>query len=136
MKKDIEVRKVEDLAIAIAPREPGEEGHEDFWDAYLINLLDEPIKSVFVVTRGYGEVDGEQRSTGTFRHFWEQVGPLDLVKIEPIQTDIFHLAHEFWVSFSHNDYLYDKKYIFVQGSLDPMNFTDIPFLDRRGVMIR
>jgi len=39
------------------------------------------------------------------------------------------------VSFSHDDYLYDRKFIFVPGALEPTNFTDIPFLDKRGVMI-
>jgi hypothetical protein len=136
MKKDIDIRKVEDLIVAIAPRHDNEDGHEMFWDAYLINLKDELIRSVFVVSQGYGEVNGEECKTAAFRHFWEEVGPLGVVKIEPIQRDLFSLAQEFWVSFSHDDYLYDKKYVFVPGSLDPAHFTDVPFIDRRGVMIR
>jgi hypothetical protein len=136
MKKDIPILKVEDLAIAVVPRLPGEEDHEYFWDSYLINLKDEPIHGVLVNSRGYGEIDGEQRRTSTLRYFWEVIGPLDVVKIEPVQKDVIDLANEYWVSFSHNNYLYDKKYIFVSGSLAEMNFTEIPFLDRKGVMIR
>jgi hypothetical protein len=136
MKKDIELRKVEDLIIAIAPRLPDEEGSDLFWDSYLINLKDEPLRSVLVATRGYGEIDGETRKTATFRHFWEELGPLDMVRIEPIDKNLFVLANEFWVSFSHEDYLYDKKYVFVSGSLSEDYFMDIPFLDRKGVMIR
>ena len=50
---------------------------------------------------------------------------------------MFQLANEYWVSFSLNDYLFDKKYVFVQGAVDEINFTEIPFLDgRKGVMIR
>ncbi len=135
MKKDIDIRKVEDVAVALVPRSPEEEDHDLFWDAYLINFKDEPIKSVLVNSRGYGEIDGEKRQTATFRHFWEYLGPLDLIKIEPVSKDLFQLANEFWVSFSHDDYLYDRKYVFVQGSLDEMHFTDIPFLDKQGVMI-
>lgn len=135
MKKDIDIRKVEDLAIAIAPRGPEEEDADLFWDVYMINLKDEPILSVMISSRGYGEIDGEQRKTATFRHFWERVGALDLVKIEPISVDLFNLANEFWVSFSHDNYLYDRKFVFVNGSLSEENFTDIPFLDKRGVMI-
>jgi hypothetical protein len=135
MKKDILIRKVEDLAIAVAPREAHEEDADLFWDVYLINLKDESIRSVLLNSRGYGEINGEPRQTATFRHFWEEIGPLDIVKVEPLQVDVFALANEFWVSFSHDNYLYDRKYIFVPGSLDEMNFTDIPFLDRRGVMI-
>ena len=136
MKKDIEIRKVEDLAIAVVPRTPDEEGHEDFWDAYIINLKDEPIRSVLVNSTGYGEIDGEMRRTSTLRYFWEIIEPLGIEKIEPIHTALFNMASEFWVSFSFEDYLYDKKYVFVQGSLDEQNFTEIPFLNRQGVMIR
>jgi hypothetical protein len=135
MKKDIDIRKVEDLAIAVVPRDTDDPEHDYFWDAYLINLKDEPIKSVLVNSRGYGEMDGEKRQTATFRHFWETVGPLEIIKIEPVSTELFSLANEFWVSFSHDNYLYDRKYVFVRGSLDPMHFTEIPFLDKRGVMI-
>jgi hypothetical protein len=136
MIKDIPILKVEDLAVAIVPRLEHEEDHEDFWDTYLINLKDEPIRSVLVNARGYGMIDGEARKTTTLRYFWEEIGPLDVVRIEPVQVSVLHLANEYWVSFSFRDYLYDKKYVFVPGSLDAMNFTDIPFLDRKGVMIR
>ena len=136
MKKDIPILKVEDLAIAIVPRLPSEEDDDYFWDSYLINLKDEPIQGVLVNSRGYGEIAGEQRRTSTMRYFWEEIGPLEVVKIEPVQKDVLSLANEFWVSFTYNDYLYDKKYVFVPGSVDPRNLTEIPFLDRRGVMIR
>lgn len=136
MKQDIELRKVEDLAIAVVPRTPEEDGFEDFWDAYLINLKDEPIRGVMVNSTGYGEIDGEMRRTSSLRYFWETIGPLEIEKIEPIHKELFHMASEYWVSFSFEDYLYDKKYVFVPGSLEERNFTEIPFLDRRGVMIR
>jgi hypothetical protein len=136
MIKDIPIQKVRDLAIVVAPRLPHEEDADAFWDAYLINLKDEPIRSVLVNSTGYGEIDGEKRRTSTLRYFWESIGPLAVVKIEPVSKDVFALASEFWVSFSFEDYLYDKKYVFVPGSLEEMHFTDIPFLDRRGVMIR
>ena len=136
MKKDNPILKVEDLAIAIVPRLPSEEDDDYFWDSYLINLKDEPIQGVLVNSRGYGEIAGEQRRTSTMRYFWEEIGPLEVVKIEPVQKDVLSLANEFWVSFTYNDYLYDKKYVFVPGSMDEMHFTEIPFLDRKGVMIR
>lgn len=136
MKKDIEILKVEDLAIAVVPRLAGEEDHDLFWDSYIINLKDEAITSVLVNSTGYGEVDGEKRRTSTMRYFWETIGPLDIIKIEPVHIDLLKIANEYWVSFSFDNYLYDKKYIFVQGSLEESNFTEIPFLDKRGVMIR
>ncbi len=136
MKKDIPILKVEDLVVAIVPRLDSEEDHEAFWDTYLINLKEEPIFSVLVNSRGYGQLNGEPRETTTLRYFWESIGPMEVVKVEPVEKSVLALANEYWVSFSYNDYLYDKKYVFVPGSLEAMHFTEIPFLNRKGVMIR
>ena len=135
MKKDIPQIKVVDLAVAIAPRQ--EEGVQgELWDTFLINLKEEPIRNVLISSRGYGELDGEQLQTTTLRHFFEEIPPLSAAQIEPIQTSLFGLNNEYWVSFSFNDYMYDKKYTFVQGSISEDYFTSIPFLDCQGVMIR
>lgn len=136
MKKDIPILKVEDLAVAVVPRLEHEEDHEEFWDAYLINLKNEPIHSVLVNSTGYGEIDGEQRRTTTLRYFWDHIGPKEVVKIEPVQKSVLTLANEYWISFSFHDYLYDKKYVFVAGSLEGIHFTDVPLLNRKGVMIK
>jgi len=136
MKKDIPILKVEDLAVAIVPRQLFEENYEEFWDSYLINLKDEPIYSVLVNSRGYGLLEGQPRRTTTLRYFWEEIGPKSAVKIEPVQKEVLELANEYWISFSFHDYLYDKKYVFVPGSLEEMHFTEVPLLNRRGVMIK
>jgi hypothetical protein len=132
MKKDIPKHKVEDLAIAVVPNEED----TSIWDSYIINLRDEPIKSVLINSRGYGEIDGEPKQTSVLRHFFEQLGPLAVAKIEPIPETLFQLTNEYWVSFQFDGYMYDKKYIFVRGSIDPVNFTTIPFINKKGVMIR
>lgn len=130
MKKDIPQHKVQDLAIAIVPTE------KELWDSYVINLKEEPIKSVFINSKGYGEVNGEEIKTTVLRHFFEEIGPLEIVKIEPVQPAVFELTNEYWVSFRYDGYLYDKKYVFVKGSISSMNFTTIPFINKQGVMIR
>ena len=134
MMKDIPNLKVEDLAIAIAPRI--EETDENLWDVYILNLKEVAISSVFVNSRGYGEMQGEKMRTTTLRHFFDKIGPYELAQIEPIQTRLFELTNEYWVSFMHNGHMYDKKYVFVKGSIDEMNFTRIPLLERKGVMIK
>ncbi len=142
MKKDIPIYKVEDLVIAIAPRgadpylDPDQIDEEDLWDVYLINLKKEPITGVLVNSRGYGEMDGDKMRTTILRHFFEEIGPLSCVQIEPIQVKLFKITNEYWVSFMYGGYMYDKKYIFVQGSISETNFTSIPFLNKKGVMIR
>ena len=97
MKKDIPQHKVQDLAIAIVPGDKD----ENLWDTYIINLKDEPIKSVLINSRGYGELEGEEIKTTVLRHFFEEIGPLQIAKIEPIQTKLFNIANEYWVSFQY-----------------------------------
>jgi hypothetical protein len=134
MKKDIPELKVEDMAMVVVPPEYGD---DELWDCYLINFKEDAIKNVMVVSRGYGEdEDGEKRRTTTLRHFFEKVDGLGMIQVEPIPKDLFWLSHEYWVSFSYDGQLYDKKYVFVVGAIDTANFTTIPFLDRKGVMIR
>jgi hypothetical protein len=136
MKKDIPQHKVEDMAIAIVPREKNGVVDFELWDSYIINFKEGQIKNVLINSHGYGEVDGKQMKTTTLRHFFEEIGPLQIHKIEPIQTKLFGLTNEYWVSFQFDNYMYDKRYVFVKGSIDIENFTTIPFLDKKGVMIR
>ena len=138
MNKDIPYLKVQDLVIAVVPRTEVYKTEDDIelWDTYLINLKDEPIKNVFVSSKGYGYINGEDHKTTTLRHFFVEIGPQKAVQIEPIQTTLFELTNEYWVSFVYQDYMYDKKYIFVIGSIVPSNFTKVPLIERKGVMIR
>ncbi|MFZ4543434.1 MAG: hypothetical protein ACOYOA_05260 [Saprospiraceae bacterium] len=131
MKKDIELLKVEDIGIAAVPGED-----PDFWDIYILNLHEEAIKNVFIVASGYGEIDGEVRKSSLMRYYFEKIEALDIHKIESLPVSLFDLTNEYWVSFSMNNYLYDKRYLFVPGSLLPLNFITIPFIEQKGVLIR
>jgi hypothetical protein len=134
MIKDIPKLKVEDIAIAIVPSD--EENDDGLWDTYLINLKEETIKNVLINSNGYGEIDGEKIKTTTLRHFFEEIPGLYMVKIEPIQMKLFGITNEYWVSFVYDGHMYDKKYVFVNGSIAKDNFTTIPFINKKGVMIR
>jgi len=131
MKKDIPIKKVTDIAIAILPSED-----KDFWEVYFLNLKDDDIRNVFITSRGYGEKDGEKVETTKLRYFYELIGAETAVKVEPIDVKLFELANEYWVSFQYDNFMYDKKYVFVRGSLVEANFTSIPLVDKRGIMIK
>ncbi|WP_353482204.1 hypothetical protein [Haliscomenobacter sp.] len=131
MKKDILIPKVEDLAIAIVPG-----SDEDLWDVYLLNFKQAPLTCVLVNSNGYGEIEGENVKTTTLRHFFEEIPGESCTLIEPIQDKLFSLANEYWVSFVYQELMYDKKYIFVHGSISKDHFTTIPFVEKKGVMIR
>lgn len=129
MKKDIPIKKVTDVAMAIVPVDG------ELWDVFLINLKEQPIRNVLVNAKGYGERQGRRVDTTLLRYYYEAVEGLQAVKIEPIQTELFDLAHEYWVSFQFEDFLYDRKYVFVQGSISEEYFRTLPIIEQRGIMI-
>jgi hypothetical protein len=132
MKKDIPIKKVTDIAMAVVPSVED----ENFWDVYFLNLKKQDIKNVFINAKGYGEIDGEKVETTQLRYFYEMIGAEIAVKVEPIDSKLFQLANEYWISFSFEDFMYDKKYIFVPGSFMKENFTTIPIVNKKGVMIK
>ena len=135
MKKDIPNLKVAEVGIAIIPQDAARL-HEELWDVFLINMKHDQLTSVLISSRGYGEMDGEKTNTTVLRHFFEEVEPQAAVKVEPIQPKLFKLANEFWVSFVHEGHMYDKKYVFVKGSIEKSNFVNVPFLNQKGIMIK
>jgi hypothetical protein len=136
MKKDILQLKVEDVGIAIVPREKTEDEEVALWDTFLVNLMDSTLRNVLINSKGYGQLEGEARKTTTLRHYFEEIGPKRCVLIEPIPEDLFQMANEYWISFVHDGYMYDRKYVFVKGSISEEHFTTIPIMERKGVMIR
>jgi hypothetical protein len=130
MKKDIPQHKVTDIGIAIVPYD------ETFWEVYLINQKDSPLRNLLVSSRGYGERNGQPVSTTSLRYFFEHIDAQSAVKIEPIQNELFELANEYWISFQLDGYLYDKKYVFVNGSIHEDYMVQLPILETRGVLIR
>lgn len=132
MKKDIPVRKVTDIAIAALPSVED----ENFWDVYFLNLKDQDVKNVLISSRGYGTINDEKIETTQLRYFYEVIGAEMAIKIEPLDSELFKLANEYWISFNADGFMYDKKYVFVPGSFMKENFTTIPIIERKGIMIK
>lgn len=138
MLKDIPALKVKDVALAVVPNlEPGDYVSDaTTWDVFLINLKKEKIYGVLVSSKGYGEMKGEEVKTSTLRHFIEEIEPMSAALVEPIDRQVFGLNNEYWVSFYMNAVIYDRKYLFLPESILLENFSTIPVLNKRGVMIR
>jgi hypothetical protein len=131
MKKDINFEPVTGVKIAIA-KEMGTEGEE--WSVYLINLNFIEITTVMITSKGYGELNGETTKTSTLRHVIEKVESRAIARIEPIDPKLFELNNEFWVSYYILDQIFDKKFIFTSGSMNPANHTFIEELGLHGVL--
>lgn len=134
MLKDIPELKVENVAIAVI-KETNSKGAEE-WNAYILNLKEEELEGVLITSKGYGMREGESIKTSTLRHFIENIPPKSFTKIEPIMDNLRSLNNEYWVSFYLNNNMYDRKYVFLPGVINEEYFTNIPLLNKRGVLIK
>ena len=127
MKKDINFRPVEGVTLTVAKI-------EDDWQVYLLNRSDKKLDTIFVTSKGYGEKDGEEQKTSTLRHAIPFLEPGMYAKIETIQSAVFHLTNEYWLSYYIGDQIYDKKFLFVPDSIVEDNLVEIPELGAQGVL--
>ena len=134
MLKDITRPEVTNIIVAIV-QEP-DENDVLTWNVYLVNLYDVQIHDVLVSSKGYGQFEGRDVKTSVLRHLIGDVDSMDYAKIEMLMDNLFGLNNEFWVSFYVGLNIYDKKYVFLPESIKEENFTLIPVLNKRGVMIR
>ena len=105
------------------------------WQVYLLNHNAFPLQNVIVNANGYGlQDDGEKVRTSTLRYVFEEVPPHTAVPVEPIDSALFHLNNQYWVSYYHGPQVFDKKFIFVPDSIVANNFTHIALLDRLGIL--
>jgi len=133
MKKDLPENLVENVSIAVVMESATPEFKN--WNVYLINLKDEPIETVLVSSKGYGEKNGEPLKTSILRHTIGNVASRDYAMIEMIDEQVFGLTNEYWLSYYINGQIYDKKFIFVPESIVESNLIRVPILNKPGVMI-
>jgi hypothetical protein len=133
MIKDIPQLVVENVAVAIIKEK--NELNETVWNSYLINMKDVKLEGVLVTSTGYGQINDEKIRTSTLRHFLDEVEPKSFVKIEPIIEEVFGVNNEYWLSFYLDHKMYDKRYVFLAESITEANFTTVPIINKKGVMI-
>ena len=133
MKQDIPFPSVEGVYVAIAKEGTGEDS--SIWKAYLINANAHNIHTVTIRTKGYGTAaDGTFQETSILRFFIESVAGKNYESIELIDSSLFHLNNEYWVSYFIDNQIYDKKFIFVPDSILEQNMIHIPVLELKGVL--
>jgi hypothetical protein len=50
--------------------------------------------------------------------------------------EVFAINNEFWISFWVNDDLFDKKFVFPAGTIQPEKMELIPLLGFKGMLIQ
>ncbi|PTS91530.1 hypothetical protein DBR11_28815 [Pedobacter sp. HMWF019] len=134
MKKDLPENIVEDVAMAVVLM--GETPETENWTVYFINLKKELITNVLISSKGYGEKDGVMVRTSTLRHFLGDLEPMTYAGVEAIDTAVFGLTNEYWLSYYVDGTIYDKKFIFLPESIVDDNLIKIPLINKPGVMIK
>jgi hypothetical protein len=86
-----------------------------------------------ITSKGYGEINGEEKKTAVLRHRIEKLDEQSFQRVEPIDESVFKLNNEYWVSYFIVDQVFDKKFIFVPDSITKENLQYIPELDMMGV---
>jgi len=136
LKRDINIPEVEGVSLAVI-RKPIEFTDEFEWFVYLINQNPFPLYNIMVTSRGYGQKDGEEQKTSTLRQMIDELEPNTWASLERITPDVFHLANEYWISYYLNKVsgsIYDKKFVFMPGSICEENLKTIAFLGETGVL--
>lgn len=133
MKKDLPVNIVEDISIAVVLE--NETPDTKNWTVYLINEKNVALGNVLITSKGYGIKDGKEVKTTTLRHFIGDVNASSSVKVEAIDTQVFGLTNEYWLSYYIDGTIYDKKYIFLPESIVDEHISKIPLLNQPGVLI-
>ncbi|MBB6498634.1 hypothetical protein [Pedobacter cryoconitis] len=134
MKKDLPENIVEDLAMAVVLMNETPESKN--WTVYLVNLKGVQIDNVLISSKGYGEKDGRMVKTSVLRHFLGDVPATSFKGVEAIDTEVFGLTNEYWLSYYIDGTIYDKKFIFLPESIVDENLIKIPLVNKPGVMIK
>lgn len=135
MKKDIEIPKAENVFVT-AINEWNDDFQEYTWYVYLVNENADPLEMAIINSRAYGMIDGEQRKTGTFRHVFADVPANGAIKVELLENNVLQLNNEFVVSYYLNGVLYDKTFLFRTNTINVNATSEIPSIDRNGVVVK
>ena len=134
MKADLPANIVEDVAIAVVLMSETPEVKN--WTVYVINLKDAVITNIMITSKGYGEKDGKQVKTSLLRHFIGDLAANSFAGVEAIDTQVFGLTNEYWLSYYVGKDIFDKKFIFLPESIVEGNMIKIPLVNKPGVMIK
>ena len=118
----------------MAIQEFSDDFQENCWYAYLLNATNETLEMAMVVSRAYGLIDGEQRNTMSLRHAFAVVEPESAVRIEFLENNLLQLNNEFMLSYFIGNKMFDKKFIFKTNSINEKGQSDLPVVNRRGVL--
>lgn len=106
---------------------------EMVWNIYLMNYKNVSIDGVLVLSRGFGEKEGEQITSSVLRHFVQSIPPQSVARIEPLQEDLFAINNEYLVTYYSGNTLFEKKFVFEPYIISQKNTVFITFIGQQGI---
>ncbi len=133
MLKDIQTSEIP--SIAIAAIQEFNENQIPEWYIYFINYSSIHLKGVLISSKGWGEINGEEKETSVLRHFLDQVDAMSYTKVEAIQPEVFGLYNQYWMSAYANENMIDFKFIFEPNTIDEINFEMVGLINQKGIIL-
>lgn len=131
MRKDIEIPQTKNVHI-VAVKEWDKEFLGEHWNIYVVNNRNDEIFTVLVISRG----KSEDRKTSTLRHGLGDIQPKTAAKVEFIPTEVLGFTNEYLLTFFAENKLFERKFIFEPNSISDENVTEIPILERVGILAK
>lgn len=106
------------------------------WYAYLINQNLFPLENTMISSKGYGTINAKPKKTTFFSHYLGTIMGKSYQRFELMSKDVFGLTNEFLLTYYLDNLIHDKKYIFLPESIIIENKTQLPLLNKMGIMIK
>lgn len=124
-----------DKNIGIAIVNEWSEELEKVWNVYFINSGDTMVKNVLVTCKGYGEWNNTHHETSLTRYFLGDVEAKGMVKIEPVNPDLFVLNNEYFLTFYVDGNMIDKKIVFQANTISEETIKEITDINKQGILL-
>ena len=131
MKKDIKIPEVTNVEMAVV-YEFNDIYNTNDWNIYIINKKDVDLEMVVIVSQGFSE----KKTTSLLRKKVEKLPANSFAKIEFIQPELFKLNNRFQVTFFEGNTLYEKTFLFKEGTIQEGFFRDIDILGKKGIVCK
>ena len=131
MRKDIAIPEVKDVYVA-AVSDFNEDYNTQDWNAYIINDGNEPIETVLIVAQGYND----EVMTAPMRHLIKLVPAKGYARIEFLEDRVLGIDNFFSVTYFQGTIMYDKRFELPANSVIEDNETELPVMNKTGVLAR
>ncbi|HLW14436.1 MAG TPA: hypothetical protein VKX30_02930 [Flavobacteriaceae bacterium] len=129
MLEDLKVPESTDVYI-IAVNEWNDDKAYQQWDIFLVNLKEEPIETVLILSRGYSDT----HKSSILRHGLGDIPAGDKRKVEMIEDQVFVLTNEYLVTYFYEGKMIEKTFSFPPNSIKVKNQIKLKDSEYKGVI--